>query len=323
MHARLLLAAAAMVLASTQVDAQNAATYPDRPVRIVASVSAGGGVDTVSRIVAEGLHQKWGQPVLVEDRGGAGGNIGAEAVYTAEPDGYTLLASQPAPITVNKVLFTKLKFDPEKFEPVILMSAFPNVLLVRQAFPAKTAREFLAYAKAHPGQLNYASQGIGNTSHLTAELFSTKAGVKMVHVPYKGTGPALNDIAAGHVDLIFMELSAAMRLASSGKARILATCTDKRIAALPDIPTLEEIGVPGMESGSWNAISAPPKTPKAIVDKINAAINEVLKSPAVQEHFNKLQLGPVGGSPEKMAAFVKQETARWSAVMRAAGVKPR
>lgn len=322
MGTRLLLAAAAMLLASTQVNAQNAATYPDHPVKIVVSVPPGGGVDAVTRIVAEGLHRKWGQPVVVENRGGAGGNIGAEAVFTAEPDGYTLLASQPGPITINKVLYTKLDFDPEKLEPVVLMSRFPNVLLVREGFPAKTAQEFLAYARANPGKLNYASQGIGNTSHLTAELFDAKAGVKMVHVPYKGTGPALNDIAAGHVDLIFMQISAAVRLASAGKARILATCTDKRVPSLPDIPTLAEIGVPGMESDSWNALSAPPKTPKAIVDKINAAVNEVLQSPLVTDRLSKASISPFGGSPAQMAAFVKHETERWSEVVRAAGVKP-
>src|SRR4029453_11673561 len=189
-----------------------AADYPNRPVKIVVSVPAGGGVDTVTRIFAAGLHQRLGQPFVLENRGGGGGNIGAEAVYTADPDGYTLLATQPAPITSNIALYKKLNFDPVALEPVAVMSKFPNVLLVRQDFPAKTVEEFIAYVKVNPGKVTFASQGVGTTSHLTAELFNTLAGAKIVHVPYRGTGPALNDLVAGHVALIFMGLSAAHNL---------------------------------------------------------------------------------------------------------------
>ena len=196
-----------------------AADYPNKPVKIVVSVPAGGGVDTATRIFAEGLHQKLGQPFVIENRGGAGGNLGAEAVYAAPPDGYTLLASQPAPLTSNVALYKKLNFDPTKFEPVAVMTKFPNVLLVRQDFPAKTAQEFIAYVKANPGKVNYASQGLGTTSHLTAELFTALTGTKMTHVPYRGTGPALNDLVAGHVDLIFMELSSAAEAATRAKRR--------------------------------------------------------------------------------------------------------
>ena len=196
-----------------------AADYPNRSVKIIVSVPAGGGVDTVTRIFAARLHQRLGQPFVIENRGGGGGNIGAEAAYTAEPDGYTLLATQPAPITSNIALYKKLSFDPVALEPVAVMSKFPNTLLVRQEFPAKTAQEFMAYVKANPGKVNYASQGVGTTSHLTAELFNTLAGTKIVHVPYRGTGPALNDLVAGHVDLIFMELSAAYKLHEGGKAQ--------------------------------------------------------------------------------------------------------
>ena len=186
-----------------------AADYPGRSVKIIVSVPAGGGVDTVTRLFAARLQQRLGQPFVIENRGGGGGNIGAEAVYTAEPDGYTLLATQPAPITSNIALYKKLNFDPVALEPVAVMSKFPNTLLVRQDFPAKTAQEFLTYVKANPGKVNYASQGAGTTSHLTGELFNAVTGSKIVHVPYRGTGPALNDIVAGHVDLIFMELSSA------------------------------------------------------------------------------------------------------------------
>jgi tripartite-type tricarboxylate transporter receptor subunit TctC len=300
--------------------AQQASDYPNRPIKIIVTVPAGGGVDTVTRIIGEKLRQKWGQPVVIENRGGAGGNIGAEAAAGAEPDGYTLMASQPAPITTNAVLYKKLPFDPTALEPVAVMSKIPNVLLVRPDFPAKTAQEFMAYAKANPGKLNYASQGPGTTSHLTAELFQTLTGVKLVHVPYKGTAPALNDLVASHVDLIFMELAAAMKLHEGGKARILAVATAKRLDALRDIPTMTEVGVPNFVSDTWNAISAPPKTPAPIVAKVNAAVNEALKDPETRKRYDALHLLPGGGSPAEMKKFVQEETKRWGEVIRAANV---
>jgi tripartite-type tricarboxylate transporter receptor subunit TctC len=324
-HLALIAGAAALLLAASGIArhaAAQPATYPDHPLRIIVCVPAGGGVDTVTRIFGEQLHKAWGQPVVIENRAGAGGNIGTEAVFNSPPDGYTLLASQPAPITTNKVLYSKLSFDPEKLETVAIMSEYPNVLLVRPGFPAKTIKEFLAYAKANPGKLNYASQGIGTTSHLTAELLAKKAGLKFVHVPYKGTAPALNDLIADHVDFIFMELAAAMRLHQSGKAHILAVATTERVPALPDMPTLEEAGVHGVESSTWNAISAPPGTPKPIVDKINAGISAAQKSPEVIAHFKKLNVEVKPRTPEQAEAFVREETKRWTEVVREAGVKP-
>jgi len=315
------LAAMAAVLLAASASAQDAAaTYPNKPIKIIVSVPAGGGVDTVTRIVGEGLHRKRGQPVVVENRAGAAGNIGAESVFTSAPDGYTLLASQPSPITVNPLLYKKMTFDPTKFEPVAIMTTIPNVLMVRADFPAKTAKEFVAYCKANPGKVNYASQGIGTTSHLTAALFEKVTGAKLVHVPYKGTSPALNDIVAGHVDMIFMELASAIRLHEGGKARILAVATKSRIANLKDIPTLNEVGLKDFESGTWNAITAPPGTPKAIVDKLNKAINDVLKEPDVQSHFAKVNLNAAGGSPAEAAAFIRRETATWGEVIKEAHV---
>ena len=259
---RILLALLATLATAPGAWAQDAAVnYPNRPIHIVVCVPAGGGVDTVTRIVANGLQEKLGQPVVVENRSGAAGNIGAEAVFTSEPDGYTLLAAQPSPLTVNPLLYKKMSFDPTQFEPVAIMTTVANVLLVRPDFPAKTAQEFIAYAKANPGKINYASQGIGTTSHLTAALFEKVTGTKLVHVPYKGTAPALNDLIAGHVDMIFMELASAIKLHQAGKARILAVATAARVPTLPDVPTLDEAGVKGFESGTWNAIAAPPKTP--------------------------------------------------------------
>jgi tripartite-type tricarboxylate transporter receptor subunit TctC len=308
----------------TQAFAQGdpAANYPDRTVKIVVTVPAGGGVDTVTRLFADKLRQRWGQTVVVENRGGAAGNLGAEAVVSSPPDGYTLMASQPSPITTNKFLYKKLNFNPDTIIPIAIMSQIPNVLLVRPDFPAKTAQEFVAYAKAHPGKLNYASQGTGTTSHLTAALFETHAGVKATHVPYKGTAPALNDLIGSQVDFIFMELASAYELHDGKKARILAVATKKRIPELPDIPTMEEAGVKDFVSGTWNAISAPPNTPPAIVKKINAAINEIAQTPEIKAHFARVHLTVVPGDPAQTAAFIKEETKLWGEVIKAAGVQP-
>src|SRR5713101_286613 len=275
----LALAAVLLALSPAVGQQQEATVYPVRPVKIVVSVPAGGGVDTVARIFAAGLQPRLGQPFVIENRGGGGGNIGAEAVYAAEPDGYTLLASQPAPITSNVALYKKLNFDPVALEPVAVMSKIPNVLLVRQDFPAKTVQEFIAYAKANLGKVTYASQGPGTSSHLTAELFSQLTGTKSLHVPYRGTGPALNDLVAGHVDFFFTELATAYKLHEGGKCRILAVASDRRLETLPDIPTMIEVGASGLVSDTWNAISAPPKTPAAIVARLNRTINEILNEP--------------------------------------------
>ena len=310
----------ALVLALSPAAAQN--DYPNKPVKIIVTVPAGGGVDSVTRIFAEQLQQKLGQPFVLENRGGAGGNVAAEAVFVAPPDGYTLMASQPAPITSNVALYKKLNFDPTKFEPVAVMTKFPNVLLVRQDFPARTAQEFITYAKANSGKLNFASQGVGTTSHLTAELFMTLTGVKMTHVPYRGTGPALNDIVAGHVDLIFMELSSAYKLHDSGKARVLAVATDHRMDPFKDLPTMIEAGVPGFVSDTWNAISAPPRTPAPIVGKLNRTMNDIINQDEMKKRFHDLHLEPVGGSPEDMRKLVNEETRRWGDVIRKAGIQP-
>ena len=323
MSRSLILVAAIGVLvlpAAAQTDV--AANYPSRTVRIVVTVPAGGGVDSVTRIFADKLQRRLGQPFVVENQGGAGGNVAASTVFAAAPDGYTLMSSQPAPLTTNIALYKKLSFDPAAFEPVVIMSRFPNVLLVRKDFPVKTAAEFIAYAKANPGKLNYGSQGIGTTSHLTTELFMSLTGTKIVHVPYKGTAPALNDLLAGNVDLIFMELSSAMRLHQGGNAHILAVATEQRLASLPDVPTMIEAGVPGFVSDTWNALSAPPRTPAPIVNKLNGAVNDIIAAPETQKQFEELSLLPAGGSPSDMGKFVKAETARWTEVIRRAGIQP-
>jgi tripartite-type tricarboxylate transporter receptor subunit TctC len=308
----------AALFTATSANAQS--DYPNKPVKVVVTVPAGGGVDTVTRLVTERLRNVLGQPFVVENKGGAGGNIAADSVFQSPPDGYTLMASQPAPITTNVVLYKNLSFDPTAFEPVVIMSSAPNVLLVKGDFPAKTAQEFMAYVKANPGKLNYASQGPGTTSHLTAELFNKMTGAKMQHVPYKGTGPALNDLVAGHVDLIFMQYEAAIKLHEGGRARILAATTETRIPALPDIPTMGELGLKDFVSDTWNAISAPPKTPAAIITKLNTAVNHMMQTPEVQEQYKKMGLQVGGGTPQDMAKIVKADTARWGEVIKEAKI---
>jgi tripartite-type tricarboxylate transporter receptor subunit TctC len=312
-----------ILLFAVQASAQDGvANYPNRPIHIIVCVPAGGGVDTVTRYIAERMEKKLGQPVVVENHAGAAGNIGAEAVFKAAPDGYTLLASQPAPITINPLLYKHMTFDPTKFAPVAIMTTIANVLAVRPDFPAKTVQEFMDYAKANPGKINYASQGIGTTSHLSTALFERMTGLKLVHVPYRGTTPAVNDLIASHVDMMFVELATAKRFADAGKMRILAVATDKRIPSLPDTPTLDEIGVKGFESSTWNAISAPPGTPREIVTKLNEAIENVLASSEVQGHFAKLNLHAAHTTPAQAAAFIDKETKVWGDVIRQAGIKP-
>ena len=315
------LAAVGSLLALSPVGAQDpAADYPNRVVRVIVNNPAGGGLDTVTRIVTEALTRKLGHPVVIENRGGAGGNIGAEAVYNATPDGYTLLAAVPAALTTNAFMYKKLNFEPAKLEPVAVLGTFPNTLLVKNDFPAKTVQEFVAYVKANPGKVNYASQGIGTTSHLTAELYNSLTGGKMVHVPYRGTAPALNDIVAGHVDLIFMQLSSAMKLHEAKRARILAVTTDKRIDILKDMPTMIESGVPDFVSDTWNAIAAPPGTPPAIIAKLNKAINDAMNDPETEKRFAELQIIKVGGSPADMRKLIQEDTKRWGAVIKQAGI---
>ncbi|HEY7945217.1 MAG TPA: tripartite tricarboxylate transporter substrate binding protein [Casimicrobiaceae bacterium] len=321
---RVLAAIALALTAMTSLaSAQDGTTaYPNRPIKIVVCVPAGGGVDTVARVIAKELQEKLGQPVVVENRAGAAGNIGADFVFHAKPDGYTLLAAQPAPLTVNPLLYKDMTFDPSKFVPVGIMTSAPNVLMVRSDFPAKTAQEFMAYAKANPGKINFGSQGIGTTSHLTTMLFQEVTGTSMVHVPFKGTAPALNALIGGYIDMIFMELASANKLAQGGQARILAVATDKRIPNLPDVPTFDELGVKGFASATWNAIAAPPGTPPEIIEKLNDALNDALNSPGAVGLFHKLNLQPEPGSPSQAASFIHSESAVWGDVIVKAHIQP-
>ena len=321
---RQLALVAAALLALSPAAAQNpAADYPNKPVRIIVANPAGGGVDTVTRVFAERLHQKFGQAFVIENRGGAGGNIGADAVYGATPDGYTLMTSAPSPITANIFLYKKLSFDPSRFEPVAVLGSFPNTLLVKNDFPAKTVQEFIAYVKANPGKVNYASQGNGTTSHLTAELYNTLAGVKMVHVPYRGTGPALNDIVAGHVDLVFMQLSSSVRLHEGKKARILAVTTEKRLPILKDIPTMIEAGIPNFVSDTWNALIGAARD--AGRDHRQAQQGDQRDRRGSRTPASSLPsciVEVTGGSPADLRKLIQEETARWGEVIKKAGIQP-
>ena len=308
----------ATLLASLPLHAQD---WPAKAVRIIVPFPAGGSADLLPRVVAEKLTEKWGQPVIVDNRPGAAGNIGADTVFRAEPDGYTLLSSPPPPLVINKLLYPKLSYDPAQFVPITVIGAIPNVLLVHPKVGANSVAELIAIAKQNPGKLNYASQGSGTTSHLTAELFKAMAGgLQIAHIPYKGTAPALTDLLAGQVDMMCDNLGVSLPHVRSGKLKALAVASRNRFAGLPNVPALAET-LPGFESVAWFGIVAPPKTNGAIVEKIAAAVQEALKLPEVQKRLADLSAEPMGLGPGETAAFMRQEVERWGAVIRTAGVK--
>jgi tripartite-type tricarboxylate transporter receptor subunit TctC len=314
--------AAGLIIAATAAQAQTAADYPSRAVRIIVNVTPSGGVDIATRLVAQKLSERLGQSFVVENRAGAAGNAGAEAVYRAAPDGYTLLASFNSTVSISDFLFKGLNYDPLGFEPVSVLTQIPLALVVRPDFPAANAKELIAYAKANPDKLTYASNGVGTAGHLTAEFFMSLTGTKMTHVPYKGTAPVLTDLIAGHVDLTFIQYSAFYELYKAGRVRILAAAAEKRLDTLPDVPTLGELGLPEIISKTWNIISAPPKTPPAVLAKLNKQIDEILHSPDVQARFAETHAMVEGGSLDYAKKYVLEDRSRWSKVIAAAGIKP-
>jgi tripartite-type tricarboxylate transporter receptor subunit TctC len=299
----------------------HAQDWPSKAVRIIVPFPAGGSADLMPRVVGEKLAEKWGQAVIVENRPGAAGNIGADIVFRAEPDGYTLLSGPPPPLVINRLLYPKLSYDSSQFVPITVIGAIPNVLLVHPKTNVSTVQEFIALARSNPGKLNYASQGSGSTSHLTAELFKSMAGgLQITHVPYKGTAPALADLLGGQVEMMCDNLGVSLPHVKAGKLKALGVASSKRVPSLPDVPTLAET-LPGFESVAWFGIVAPPKTPAAIAEKVSAGVAEALKMPDVQRRLRELSAEPMGLTPAQTAAFMKQETERWGAVIRTAGVK--
>ena len=308
--------------AATPAFAQTAADYPKGPIRVICSAAAGGGNDLIARIVAERLQAKWGQNVVVENRPGAGNNLATEQVYRAPPDGYTLLVSPPASITVNGVLFKDLRFDPKKIEPVAITSYIPNVLVVGGKSPFKTAQEFIAFAKANPNKLSYASQGNGTTGHLTGALFEELIQSKQAHVPFGGAAPALNDVAAGHVDFMFSDIGTALPLAQGGLLRMLATLTKEVPPAAPDLPTIASVGMPELLSDTFTTFTAPPGTPLDIREKLAAAMREIIMSEDVKAKLNKIGVVPWGLNVQESAAHIAAESERWSAIIKRANLRP-
>jgi tripartite-type tricarboxylate transporter receptor subunit TctC len=321
MHRRTLLAAAVLAGAGLPAAAQDAASYPNKPIRMIVTFPPGGSLDVITRVVCQKLSERFGQPVVVENRPGAGGNIGATAVATAAPDGYTLLSTPPGPLTINQFLYREMPYDPAKLVPVMMLSSMPNVITARTGLPANSVRELIAYAKANPGKVTFGSQGNGSTSHLTAQMFATMAGIEMVHVPFRGEGPALTELMGGRVDLFFGNTASVLKFYEAKQVKLLGAATPKRSGIVPNIPAGPEFGLPDFNATAWFAVAAPPGTPVAIVDKLNAAIGDILKMPEIRDRFALQGAEVVGGTPAEMNTFLNAERARWKKVIDTANVK--
>jgi len=298
------------------------APFPTKPVRLVVPFPAGGTTDILARAAAQKLSETLGQQVIVDNRPGAGGNIGAELVAKAPADGYTLLMGTVGTHAINPSLYAKMPYDHVKdFAPVILVAGVPNVLVVNPDLPFKTVADVVAYAKANPGKLNFASSGSGTSIHLSGELFKVMAGVQMTHVPYKGSAPALTDLIGGQVQLMFDNLPSALPQIKGGKLRAVAVTSTTRAAALPDVPTVAESGLPGFESSSWFGILAPAGTPKDIIAKINTDVQKWLSTPEAKEKLLGQGAIAAGGSPDEFAKHIQAETAKWAKVVKESGAK--
>ncbi|MEO8305601.1 MAG: tripartite tricarboxylate transporter substrate binding protein [Betaproteobacteria bacterium] len=296
--------------------------YPTKPIRLVVPFPPGGATDIMARAVAQKLTEAWGQGVVVDNRPGAGGNIGSELVAKAAPDGYTLEMGTVGTHAINSSLYAKMPYDHVKdFAPVVLVAAVPNVLVVNPAVPVNSVQELIAYAKANPGKLNFASSGAGTSIHLSGELFKVMAGVQMTHVPYKGSAPALQDLLGGQVQLMFDNLPPSLPQIKAGKLRALAVTTPSRSPALPDVPTIAESGLPGFDASSWFGVLAPAGTPPAIIAKLNAEIAKWLASPEAKEKLASVGANAAGGTPEDFARHIQMETAKWAKVVKESGAK--
>ena len=303
------------------VQAALADTYPSRPVKLILPFPPGGGTDILGRLIGEQLAVRLGQPVVQENRGGAGGNLGAEAVARAAPDGYTLLLAAPT-LAISPTLYPKLAYDPLKdLAPIALVATVPNVMVTHPSVPARTLQEFIALAKRRPGELNFGSGGAGTSNHLGGELFNMVAGVKLVHVPYKGVNLAMQDVLAGNVQLVFIGIPAAAPHIRAGKLRALAVVAPQRSSALPDVPTAAEAGLPGFEVTTWYGVLAPAGTPRAIVERLNTELGRIMLAPELQPRLADMATEPRSGTPEAFAAYLREETAKWGKVIRDAGLR--
>lgn len=299
----------------------NAQDYPRRPVRIIVPWPPGGGTDIFARAIGEKLHEYLGEPFPVENRPGVAGNIGATAVARSAPDGYTIMIATIT-LATNPALYTSLDFDATKdLDGITLIAGVPHMLVVNPAVPAKNVKELIALAKQKPGKLTYASAGVGSPFQIAAELFKQKAGVNILHIPYKGGGPAVADVIGDHVNMTFANLLAVLPQVKAGRVRALAVTSAKRSSAAPDIPTMAEAGLPGYDFTSWFGAFAPAGTPRPIVNKLNAAIVKALKAPEVSAQLSQQGADLVASSPEEFDAYLKSETEKWSKVIKAAGIR--
>jgi tripartite-type tricarboxylate transporter receptor subunit TctC len=315
-------AVAGLILLLAAMAAGTAAEYPSRPVTLMVAFTPGGASDVLARILGRKLEQILGQPFVIDNRPGAGGNVAAEAVAHAAPDGYTLLAGNNAILATNAALYKKINFDPEAdFAPIGLIGSQANILVVNPTLPVKSLAELIALAKANPGKLNFASSGQGLAAHLAGELFKAEAKIDIVHVPYKGAAPALQDVIAGHVQMMFATASSVVSHIQDGKVRPLAVATLKRTAVLPDVPTIDELGIKNFDATTWHGLVAPARTPKDIVATLNQALVATLDDPGVKKSLGDLGVDIIGGSPEDFAAYIKSEIPKWTAIIKASGAK--
>jgi tripartite-type tricarboxylate transporter receptor subunit TctC len=313
--------ATAFVVAALSAAASAQTAYPNRTVKIVVPLAPGPAADVLPRILAEKLAARWRQPVIVENRPGAGLTLGADAVSKAEPDGHTLLATPSTPLVISQNFNPRLSFDPGAFVPVSIFAESAYVLVANPKLPASTLRELIAFAKANPNKVNFASGGVGSAPHLTGELLKLAGSIQMVHVPYPGLGPAMTDLLAGHIDMSIDNLGNTLPLIKEGKLRALAVASATRIPQLPEVPAIAEL-LPGFYSTSWFGIVAPPKTSPDVAATISLAVSETLGLADVAKRFRDLSFQPIGTSPAETATFLRQETERWRGVIVKAGIKP-
>jgi tripartite-type tricarboxylate transporter receptor subunit TctC len=314
------IATASMVLVISPVFAQ-ASAYPDKPIRFVVPYPPGGGTDVIARIVQDRLRAALGQSIVIENRGGAGGSIGTEVVARSAPDGYTVLFTLSSH-TINPAIYSKLSFDTARdFEPIGIVCSLPQILVANPQFPANTVQQLIAMAKEKPGSLSFASVGNGSPGHLAGEMMKIRTGTQLTHIPYRGGGPAVTDVVSGQVPLLWVSIPAAAQFVKQKQLKALAVSTVKRSAAFPDVPTMQEVGIADFEVDSWYAMFVPAKTPRAIVDRLNAALNTVLKEPEIREKLLAQGSEAVGGTPEQLGAVVNAELPKWAKLVKDAGIK--